>query len=141
MLRINKTIAARTERSLSLFRTVTSHVSEQLGPEQEKSKTTKKTKTPPISRKLQRQKGLQKFTKCSLCSRWRTICGQRGNYNGSSKNIVGTIKGPQHKEALGFGVQNYSGGTHSHIFLVRSIKDCIFCIFQSCVLGNKYIHI
>lgn len=45
MLRINKIIAARTERdSFPLFRTVTSHVSEQLGPEQEKSKTKKKQK-------------------------------------------------------------------------------------------------
>lgn len=105
MLRINKTIAARTEReSFPLFRTVTSHVSEQLGPEQEKSKTTKKNKNPTNIQKVAKTvKGLQKFTKCSLCvADGEPYAGKEGNYNDFPRIYVNHQSDPAiTSEALG----------------------------------------
>ena len=104
MLRINKIIAARMERdSFPLFRTVTSHVSEQLGPEQEKSKTTKKKKPTNIQKVAKTVKGLQKFTKCSQCvADGEPYAGKEGNYNAFSRVHVNHQSGSAiTSEALG----------------------------------------
>ena len=80
-------------------------------------------------------KALQKLTKCAQCVVDRELCGgKEGNYNDVPRIHVNHQRDSAIiREGLGFGVQNYSGGTQSlwH-FLVGSINT-VFCIFQACM--------